>query len=293
LAGVEVIGASYPRAAVMDDLASGYARSPSSGFSIGMLHCNVGGVSGHDNYAPTAVETLINSGIDYWALGHVHTRQILRRRNPAIIYPGNPQGLSPRETGPRGVYLVEVNEHHGVTTRFEELDAIRWSSLQVDIRDLTSEQLLLDALTAKVETLLDESGGRPVIYRISFEGNGPLHERLGNPRFVADIVASLNDAHGERPAFAWCDQAATRTSPLFDRESRREAGDFLATVLRLTDTLQANPDERGVLRDDLAVLLQDERFAPYAREAGITEEALSAIITESERRIAGMLGMPA
>jgi DNA repair exonuclease SbcCD nuclease subunit len=73
-----------------------------------MLHCNVGSDTGHDPYAPSALEDLISKNYDYWALGHIHKKTILNEANPLIIYSGNPQGLNPKETGVRGCFLINV-----------------------------------------------------------------------------------------------------------------------------------------------------------------------------------------
>ena len=89
-----------------------------AGFNVGLLHANVGGNTGHDNYSPCTVADLADAGLDYWALGHVHTRQVLRQERPAVVYPGNPQGRHPLETGARGVYLVEVDDYGAVSLDF-------------------------------------------------------------------------------------------------------------------------------------------------------------------------------
>ncbi len=49
-------------------------------------------------------------GADYAALGHVHGRREERFGATLAVYPGSPRVWrgSPRETGPRGVYLVET-----------------------------------------------------------------------------------------------------------------------------------------------------------------------------------------
>ena len=75
-----VQGMSYPTRKVTDNLALKFCP-PQSGsiFTIGLLHANVGANSAHPNYAPCTVEDLSTSGIDYWALGHVHTRQKIGR----------------------------------------------------------------------------------------------------------------------------------------------------------------------------------------------------------------------
>ena len=98
-----VHGVSYPTREVRENLTPLFAEAGSGqGFNIGLPHANVGGNPDHDSYAPCSVSDLAETGLDYWAMGHVHTRQTLRERNPTIVYPGNPQGRHPNEPGARG-----------------------------------------------------------------------------------------------------------------------------------------------------------------------------------------------
>ena len=94
-----VHGISYPKSDVRDNLALGLGNVTPAGFSIGLLHANVGSDTGHESYAPCTVDDLRQAGVDYWALGHVHTRRILNERNPVVAYPGNPQGRHPQRVG--------------------------------------------------------------------------------------------------------------------------------------------------------------------------------------------------
>lgn len=55
-------------------------------------------------YAPCSVQDFVGRGYQYWALGHVHTRGPLAD-DPRIHFPGNLQGRSIRETGPKGCLL--------------------------------------------------------------------------------------------------------------------------------------------------------------------------------------------
>ena len=102
-------------------------------FTIGLLHANVGGNPDHDLYAPCSLDDLAQSGIDYWALGHVHTRQVMRERAPTVVYPGNPQGRHPNEPGARGVYLVEVDASGSINLDFRATDTVRWEQASIDI----------------------------------------------------------------------------------------------------------------------------------------------------------------
>src|ERR1700761_9369652 len=54
-----------------------YPPAAAGFFNIGVFHTNLAGISEHANYAPCSLETLKNKGYQYWALGHVHNRQVL------------------------------------------------------------------------------------------------------------------------------------------------------------------------------------------------------------------------
>ena len=71
-------------------------------YAIGLLHTQIGGPS---PYAPCSLTDLKESGMDYWALGHVHAHQILSEK-PYIVYAGSPQGLDCTETGAHGCAIA-------------------------------------------------------------------------------------------------------------------------------------------------------------------------------------------
>ncbi len=90
-----------------------------------MLHTCLGGREGHDNYAPCSLNTLVGKRYDYWALGHVHTREaalaaIRTSRSPATL-----QGRHARETGEKGALLVAVDEGRITSVEHRPLDVVR------------------------------------------------------------------------------------------------------------------------------------------------------------------------
>ncbi|GAH49465.1 unnamed protein product, partial [marine sediment metagenome] len=80
-----VYGISYPTQEVRRNLATEFRRDEKDVYAIGLLHCNVGENTGHEPYAPCSVEDLVRAGMDYWALGHVHNRRIMREDKPVIV----------------------------------------------------------------------------------------------------------------------------------------------------------------------------------------------------------------
>ena len=99
---VAIHGQSFATPEVIEDLAAKYPSPVPGFFNIGVLHTNLAGISEHANYAPCTIETLKNKGYQYWALGHVHNRQILCT-DPYIVYPGNIQGRHGKEQGEKSL----------------------------------------------------------------------------------------------------------------------------------------------------------------------------------------------
>ncbi|MNI01929.1 putative metallophosphoesterase YhaO [compost metagenome] len=188
----QIHGISYPTAAVTDNLALLFRRGELNVYQIGLLHTNVDGDAAHDNYAPCTKHDLLRAGMDYWALGHVHTRKVLNSE-PFIVYPGNIQGRSIRETGPRGCYVVEVQKDGGTELTFHALDRVRWYSTIVSLTGLHTEQELRNKLDQEREFIRRDANGRDAIVRFALEGRGPLHGLLRKGNALAELVTELRD----------------------------------------------------------------------------------------------------
>ena len=89
--GVAIHGQSFASEAVSTDLSAAYPAARNGLLNIGVLHTSLSGREGHQPYAPTTADRLTDKAYDYWALGHVHTREIVRE-SPWIVFPGNTQG---------------------------------------------------------------------------------------------------------------------------------------------------------------------------------------------------------
>ena len=240
-----IYGVSFPHREVRTNLAQGFRRSGES-FAIGLLHCNVGENTGHEPYAPCSLADLAAAEMDYWALGHVHTRSVLSESSPTVVYPGSPQGRSGLEAGPRGCYVVEVDQKHRVRLEFAEVDAVRWDQVQIGIAQLTSEQELIDALYAAIRELRARCA-RPVVARLRLEGRGPLHGTLRRPQFADDLLAEARSAGAGDQPLVWFERIEERTLPPIDLELRGRAGDFLGELLRIAEGYRKGPERLGQL----------------------------------------------
>lgn len=188
---VTVHGRSFPQRDVSENIARDYPPPVGGQFNIGVLHTACQGSEGHATYAPCTVEQLANHGYDYWALGHVHARAVLSTE-PYIVYPGNMQGRSPRETGPKGATLVSVSD--GLVTHVEhcDLDMVRWFTVTVDANASDTRACLLEHIRTAIEQACADAGDRAVALRLRLVGKTPLHDRmLIEPHALREDVAAL------------------------------------------------------------------------------------------------------
>ena len=122
--GVAFHGVSYGDRQVKESLLPSYPDPIAGMLNFGVLHTNATGSTEHAVYAPCTVESLVAKGYDYWALGHVHGHAVLRER-PFVVYPGNTQGRSVRELGPKGCVLIDVDDGAVRGVQFVETSVMR------------------------------------------------------------------------------------------------------------------------------------------------------------------------
>ena len=277
-----VHGVSYPTRDVRHNLIPSFQRGATDGFAIGLVHANVGANTGHENYAPCTLSDLEDSGFDYWALGHVHTRQVMREVGPTVVYPGNPQGRHPNETGERGVYLVEVADSGVVSLEFRAVDLVRWERAEVSIDGLNTEQDLLDRVETTVADLRDGAGGRDVVVRLTIAGRGPLHGSLRRADFTDQLRDDINEQWNQEAPFVYCERVTVATASLIDREQRRQADDFLGDLLRLVDSISDDPEQLNGLMSELDPLYGNRRVAQGLENSKLTHEDLVRLLRDAE-----------
>ncbi|MDD3580961.1 MAG: DNA repair exonuclease [Desulfobacca sp.] len=276
----EIYGISYPVREVRDNLASQFQRQPGQSFHIGVLHCNVGGDPHHDNYAPCTLTDLINSGMDYWALGHIHNQKVLRDREPCIIYPGNTQGRNVREAGPRGCYLVRVDENRHLQTEFVATDVVRWYTQEVNIADLNSIDDLLEVLTEILEETRKAADGRAAILRLTLVGRGELHRQLRHLDPDRDLGSRLREGELNRDDFVWVESVQNRTRPPVDIERKRQVQDFIGDFLRAAEALRQDQHPAALLHKLLAARPEHTLIAKYLNK--LTQEDWLAMLGDAE-----------
>lgn len=235
-----IYGISYGTRHITENLAVQFQRKENDGFAIAMLHTDMGGEG--SPYAPCSLDDLKRTKMDYWALGHVHTRKIVNQ-TPYVVYPGNTQGLDLTEAGPKGCYLVDVGAYGTVTLKFMETDAVRWLDMPIDISDYSDQEALLREIMRQ-RAALKELTGRPNIARLILRGRGPLHRAVASESGREFILQALNEKEQFRHIFTYFSRIKDETKPALDLKERRQLPDVMGDYLRAYDETAGLPAQQ-------------------------------------------------
>lgn len=297
----QIYGISYATTAVTDNLVKRIAvkyeesKSDNELFRIGLVHTNVDGNQGHANYAPCSMEDLLASGMHYWALGHVHTRQVIHS-DPLIVYPGNLQGRSVRETGAKGCYIVDVSEYGEAKLTFHALDAVRWQQRSISIQGIQTEQELKERFELELEQAREETSGRAAIVRITLTGRGAIHALLQKGTMLQELITELREEESNRLGaevrwdsgfsamdvfadrtinrsdYVWVESVQVLSGLEIDKGQLLEQESFLGDLLRISESILK--DEAlfaAFCAETLDPLFAHGKAAKHLAELGLVE----------------------
>ena len=263
---VAIHGQGFASRAVTEDLSQAYPQGDPQLFNIGLLHTCLDGKPGHEPYAPCTVDGLRSKGYQYWALGHVHKREVVSR-DPWIVFPGNTQGRHIRETGSKGCTLVTVDNGEVSEVTHCGLDVLRWSLCEADVTDSETVDDVYEQVREALQQALDTAEGRPVAARLVLQGASAAHSRLH-----AEIEHWTQEyralAAGLGGAGIWLEKVSLKTQPAISVDS----------ILARDDALG------GLLRGIQDMKLDDTALAKLANEVSALRQKLPAEILSGEDR---------
>ncbi|MFS0671916.1 metallophosphoesterase family protein [Ornithinibacillus sp. 179-J 7C1 HS] len=186
----QIYGFSYERRSLTDNKVKEFKNvNPHIPYHIAMLHGSIESNTEHDTYAPFRLGDLIEKDMDYWALGHIHKREILKE-NPYIVYPGNTQGRNRKEIGAKGCYYVELMEGNE-TLEFIPLHAILYSQVTVDI---TNCEAIHQVEQVIIEQLKDIDAGSPQLLDMKIYSNKNNIFEWKNDNLIEDLLEIINES---------------------------------------------------------------------------------------------------
>lgn len=260
--GLIVHGQSFSERVMTEDLAAKYPPRVAGLFNVGLLHTSIDGREGHAPYAPTSVEIMRAKGYDYWALGHVHAREVVSTE-PYVVYPGNLQGRHARETGPKGATVLQVEG--GAVKRIEHhsLDVVRWESVEVDVSSAADASEAVELVKVAVAACSAAAKGRILAARVTLRGATRANSaiRRDAERFASELRSVANDTLGEG---VWLEKILVRTRTHLDFERIREEQSAVGHLARRLASIKASDEELAALGAELAEL--DKKLPPELRD---------------------------
>jgi exonuclease SbcD len=202
--------------------------------------------------------------VHYMALGGRHQPGTVDCEPGIAHYSGTPQGRGPREIGPHGCTLVQIDETGHVKNQFIATDTVRWLEETVEITASTRSEELEKRLETSLEKLQARHPGVELLICWRVCGVGPLVHRLRAGGLADEIIDRLRRTYGERSPAAYT-ATIESDSPLSVPAEWYDEQTVVGDLLR----------EFNQFEKDESLALELSRFLPAGMEkdplAGIAE----------------------
>jgi exonuclease SbcD len=209
---IDVAGVSFGRTHETGNLAQRFQQlSTDPARTVGVLHTNVGSNAQHGDYAPCTVTDLELAPVGYWALGHIHDRNVQPMSSGRWwAYPGNLQGRSTKATecGPKGALVVPILIDGFGTPEFHDCSTVRFARTDVDVSTADNLGDALDLVSDHLRILDLEADGRTLVARVRLVGTTTAHSILAEEVDLLDLARQQNAT----PVLIAAVEVATRPS---------------------------------------------------------------------------------
>ena len=260
-----VWGWSFPRARFAASPLADQRFELPAGINLGLLHCDRD--AGADSpYAPVSGGELKRAGLDGWLLGHIHRPDALSAESPSG-YLGSLTGMDRGETGPRGPWMLSVEDGRIAEVAQLPLAPLRWESLEVDLQGIaepaeTKERLLEAVVSLDARMATTSLPPKAVGLSVTFTGR----TAFGSAAQDEISEEERNTIHvGAAGTRYFVHRMRSDTRPVVDLEElarRRDPVGLLATRLLWLERPEGDPERerlaglaRRRLRDESAKLV--------------------------------------
>lgn len=269
---VYIHGVSFRERHAPESLLPKYPSPEPSAVNIAMMHTSLTGAEGHDLYAPCSVADLAGAGFDYWALGHVHKRQV-HSQNPWIVMPGMPQGRDIGEAGPKTASLLTI-ENGKIDVSEVETSVVAFRSCDCDLSGVESHEDIRNALR---KSLRAQAGRGPAILRLRLTGQTSLAWQI---RQLSDAWREEADSIAEGIGTLWLEKMSVDALPLRETAS----GDAVEEVQQMMTEIAAEPGFLETMTAELEqilALLPAERRRELAPDEGAQDRLLRELAEDA------------
>lgn len=175
--GAAIHGISFGKRHAPESLLPKFHAPKAGLFNVGMLHTSLSGSDAHDSYAPCSLGDLREHGFDYWALGHIHKRQI-HSEAPWVVMPGIPQGRDIGESGRKSVTEVRVDDSGSAQVEEHAVAYAQFERVDVDVTGCEQYEDIRVRTEAALEQAQRAAAAEHLIARIEYSGRTSMHWHL-------------------------------------------------------------------------------------------------------------------
>lgn len=278
LAGTDIWihGVSFSGRHAPDSLLGKFGSPVSGAVNIAILHTSLAGAAGHDNYAPCSVAELAALGFDYWALGHVHKRQV-HSDAPWVVMPGIPQGRDIGEAGLKSATLLTI-ENGMISIQEVPTSVTSFLGHSIDVSGADADDDIRQIIRSSLHALLQSMRlGDTAIVRLMLVGSTVRHWQVLRDR---DIWAETVSQIAEETGRLWIEKlhfALEAPTVAADANATEELGQLMAQIA----------SEEGFAAHALAEVDEVLSQLPPGRRAELMSDATALSVLTKELAEAG------
>lgn len=279
--GVDVAfhGLSFASPKAPESLLPKYVAPQEGAANIGIMHTSLAGSPAHDVYAPCSVADLHGHGFDYWALGHVHIRQVYSGAS-TLVMPGIPQGRDINEAGEKSVTLVTIRDDRSVEIEERLTSVAQFERVSVDLTGALEWSEAIVRVRARLEQSREIARSRYLVTRLRLIGTSALSWSLMRDR---DLAVAESEQAAEQVGDTWVEKLELDLSA----SAVGDSGNVADPTLELAQSMRANAsseafrsEAREFVLKTIADLPPDARGFAGNDEAGL-EQFLDDVLAGS------------
>ncbi len=206
---IVIHGLSFAQAHAPESLLGKYRPPLDGAVNIGIMHTSLGGAMGHDPYAPCGPADLHASGFRYWALGHIHHRDVIEGAS-MIVMPGMPQGRDINEAGPKSVSLVTIGDDRSIRVEKRVTSVAQFERVTADVSGIADWRDLVTATSGALERARSDVASEHLVARLTLKGTTPLAWRL---RRDLDLLGAEMDDRASIIGRCWVEKIEIQCRP--------------------------------------------------------------------------------
>jgi exonuclease SbcD len=147
--------------------------------------------------------SLSGNNIRYWALGGRHKASKLEKPDTIAVYPGTPQGRSPRESGVHGFKLCRVDSAGKIRVQTVECDRVRWQPQKVTISEQVKLAELKNELGERALKIMTDTTDQVILCKWLLSPEGEFNPAIRKREWASGLLEWLRDEFGRTDHGLW------------------------------------------------------------------------------------------